>query len=409
MLGARAAGARLDEALASRDAIELSQRLAEAMEPFVGSVPDAGVVPLRPIVVEPGTFARIGGQVRRLAARLVRLLPRDGYTPGDLDLLRPDGALDAGSFTLFELNAGSCVGGLVEVEHLSRVMAPWAERVLAPTGVRLRFPFPLRALARALALRYGASARLAWTVLPGALGTEWAPPMAEATTAALRAEGLVVDAVEADALEVRADGVWLGARRVDVILRVIDTDDWLADERLTGLREAVARGVVRLFSSPYDRVLTSKAALVPLSLAGEPRVPWTRFARPAREEGRDLLPFVRDHAADYVLKPFWGRQGQRVVVGREDPKLFGQLLVAAVVSGDCILQRYVEPGIERLPYLEGGGVAWRDSRVVVSPLLARGSPATLCARTSPLEATAVLTHPALGRTGIVPIAEATGR
>jgi hypothetical protein len=43
--------------------------------------------------------------------------------------------------------------------------------------------------------------------------------------------------------------------------------------------------------------------------------------------------------------------------------------------------------------------------VVVSPLLVRGSPSGLCARTSPLDASAVLTHPALGRTGLVPIAE----
>jgi hypothetical protein len=152
-------------------------------------------------------------------------------------------------------------------------------------------------------------------------------------------------------------------------------------------------------------VLTSKEALVALSRGGDPLVPWTRYARPAREDGHDLLPFVRDHAGDYVLKPFRGRQGQRVVAGREDPTLFGQLLVAAVVSGDCILQRYVEPGTARLPYLDGRGVAWRESRVVVSPLLVRGSPASLCARTSPLDASAVLTHPALGRTGIVPIAE----
>lgn len=400
------AEARLDEALAAGSAAGLSERLAEAMEPFVGSAPEASLVPLRPIVVERGTGARIGGQVRRSALRLARLLP-GGYTPGDLDLVRPDGALDARarSFTLFELNAGSCVGGLVEVEHLSRVMAPWAACALAPAGIQLRFPFPLQALARALRLRYGAAARFAWTVMPGALSTEWAPPVAAATTAALRAEGLVVDAAEVDALEVRSQGVWLGGQRVDVVLRIVDAEEWLADERLGPLREAVARGAVQLFSSPYDRVLTSKEALVALSRSGDPLVPWTRYARPAREEGLDLLPFVRDHAQDYVLKPFWGRQGQRVVVGREDPRLFAQLLVAAVVSGDCILQRYVEPGSRRLPYLEGGEVTSRESRVVVSPLLVRGSPAALCARTSPLDASAVLTHPALGRTGIVPIAE----
>jgi hypothetical protein len=406
MVLAGEAEARLDEAIAGGSALELAERLAEAMKPFVGAAPDAGLSPLRPIVVERGTGARIGRQVQRAALRLARLLP-GGYTPGDLDVVRPDGALDAHarSFTLFELNAGSCVGGLVEVEHVSRVMAPWAARVLAPAGLQLRFPFPLRTLSRALALRYGASARFAWTVVPGALGTAWAPPLAAATTAALRAEGLTVDAAEADALEVRPAGVWLEGRRVDVIVRVIDAEEWLADERLAPLREAVARGTVQLFSSPYDRVITSKEALVALSLAGDPLVPWTRYARPAREDGEDLLPFVRDHAGHYVLKPFWGRQGQRVVVGREDPELFAQLLVAAVVSRDCILQRYVEPGILPLPYLEGGGVASRASRVVVSPLLVRGSPASLCARTSPLDASAVLTHPALGRTGIVPIAE----
>ncbi len=410
MRGAQEAEARLDEALAGGSARELSERLAEAMTPFVGAAPDASLVPLRPIVVERGTGARIGGQVRRTALRLAHLVAAGAYAPGDLDVVRPDGVLDASarSFTMFELNAGSCVGGLVEVEHLSRVMAPWAARVLGPAGITLRFPFPLRALARALGLRYGAGARFAWTVLPGALGTEWAVPAAAATVADLRAEGLLVDAVEADALDVRRGGVWLDGERIDVVLRIVDAEDWLADPRLESLRSAVARGDVRLFSSPHDAVLTSKEALVALSLAGDPLVPWTRHARPAQEDGRDLLPFVRDHADDYVLKPFRGKQGERVVVGREDPRLFGQLLVAAVVSGDCILQRYVEPGWRRLPYLEGSAVASRESRVVVSPLLVRGSPASLCARTSPLDASAVLTHPALGRTGLVPVAEIEG-
>jgi hypothetical protein len=410
-LNAESAAAHLDERLARTDASEVRDLIADAIRPFVAANSTLRHLPLRPLIVEDGTCRRVARQVKRAGIRLERLIEGDAqhrYVPGDLDVVRPDGVLDGhGSFTMFEMNAGSCVGGLVEVESLSRVMEPWVTRVLA--GSRVRFPYPLRALARSLMLRYGTGARFAWTVLPGALSTDWGGPLAAATTQAMRAQGLAVEAVETDRLEVNRSGARFGGRRVDVIIRVIDALDWDHDERLASLREAVSRGAVRLFSSAHDRRYANKGALVELSLDGAALLPWTRHVRPALEGGRDLLPFIREHAAEYVLKPCWGRQGQRVVIGREDTALFGQLLVASVISGDCIVQRYVEPPTAALPFLDGRNVVTRHARIVVSALLTLGSPPGLCARTSTLEQSAVLTHPALDATGLVPVAEILSR
>jgi len=355
------------------------------------------------LCVPRGLPRAVGRAVQRTTLHLARLAGREAYTAGDLDLVRPDGVLDRhGTFRLFEVNTGSCVGGLAEIEALSDVFAPWVERTLGPAGLRVTLPRPLAALANALALRFGRGACVAWTALPGALDTDWAPPLVEATIAALTAAGLTAMAAEPRSFDVNPGHVRLGGRPVDVLLRVVDADDWCAAPSLAHLRAAVARGDVALFSSSYDRTIGDKGLLARASLAGDPLVPWTRLARPALEGDVDLLPFVREHAERYVLKPAWGRQGSRVAIGREDVARFGQLLVASVVSGDCVLQEYVEPEHTRLPYASAPFV--RSVPVVLSPFLIRGSPASLCARIGTGE-TQVLTHPALGTTGLLPAAE----
>ena len=402
------ARAALEADLTPARTSELAGALHAKLLPLIGPGVASSLIPLRPLFVSRGTSARVSQSVWRTILRIRRALGRRGFTPGDLDVVRPDGALSGDAFSLFELNVGSCVGGLAEVEHMSDVMAPWADEVLRRARIQVTWPRPLHALARALELRYGMSSRYVWTVLPGALASEWGAPLAEQVLRVLRDHGLDVEAAESDALVFDGESVRLGSTRVDVLIRVVDAAAWITDDSVAHLREAAMAGRVKVFSSTYEIELASKQALVQLSRDGDPIVPWTRRALPAMEDGVDLLPYVRAHAEDYVLKPSWGRQGERVAIGREDPALFGQLLVASVLAKDCVLQRYVSTPTALVPYAGPHGVVMREAHVVTSPVLISGAPPALCARVSVPGGTLVLTHPALGTTGIVPVVEALG-
>lgn len=403
----------------------LADEIADALEPLVGLRLGGFLQSLRPVVVPRGRAESVARAVRFTSLRLARglgdrevtrALPALAMTldgedpptrrPEDLDLLRPDGALYGdGSYAMMELNAGSCVGGLVEVEALSDVMSRWYG-----DEVPLRWPRPATDAARMLARRYGRDARVAWTVLPGALQRgDGLTEAGEAFARACGAVGVRCEVVEADALRYDGHCVSRAGARVDVLWRLITPAAWCRDERVEHLRSAARDGRVEVFSSPFDLVLNHKGALAWLSQRPrDPRgveVPWTRLARPALEGGVDLLPMVRAAPEGYVLKPCIDRQGRRVVLGREAEGAWSQHLVASVLADDCVVQSVVEPSRAALPYLVDGALVRETAGVVASPVVIRGAAGTLCARTSVPGATGVLTHPYAGTTGLLPIVE----
>lgn len=421
--------ARFEAALARDPARTrgLADALAAALEPLAGVRVAGHLQALRPVVVAAGTARRVGRAVRHTARAIARVVsspevssalpamaahlgehPLPARGPGDLDLLRPDGSLDAaGVFTLMELNAGSCVGGLVEVEAIAEVMAGW----YGDDAAAVRWPRPATDVARMLQRRYGRGARVAWVTAPG--GLRAGDGMAEAGDAfarRCRAVGLRCEPAEADELAWRGGSLALRGEPVDVLWRLMTAGAWCASPGAAHLREAVARGAVRLFTSPFDLALTHKGALAGLSRApADARgvaVPWTRLARPALEGGDDVLVRVRAEAAGHVLKPCVDRQGRRVVLGEEAGPRWPQHLVAAVLADDCVVQARVAATGATLPYLVEGALAHAAVAVVTSPVVARGAPATLCARTAVPGATAVLTHPFGGATGLLPVVEA---
>jgi len=404
----------------------LAEQLITTLEPLAGVRVTSYLQALRPVVVAAGTGARVGRAVRHTARSLARIVgspevaaalpsmsahlgehPFPTLAPGDLDLLRPDGALDAsGAFAMMELNAGSCVGGLVEVEAIAEVMANWYGG-----DVPVRWPRPATDVARMLQHRYGRGARVAWVTVPG--GLHAGDGMAEAGEAFARrchAAGLWCEPAEADELTWRGDGLALWGERVDVLWRLMTPRAWCTSPGAAHLREAVARGAVKLFTSPFDLALTHKGALAWLSRAApDPRgvdVPWTRLARPAVEGDDDVLVRVRAEAAGFVLKPGVDRQGRRVVLGEEAGPRWAQHLVAAVLADDCVVQARIAPVGAALPYVVDGELTRAEVAVVTSPVVARGAATTLCARTSVPGGTSVLTHPFGGATGLLPVVEA---
>ncbi len=422
--------ARVDalEACLTRDRArteDFSIAIADALQALVGVRLTGHLQALRPVVVPRGRSASVARAVRFTAVRLARMLAdtdrvRDlpalslalsgGVAPErsreDLDLLRPDGALYAdGSYALMELNAGSCVGGLVEVEALSEVMSRFYGE-----AIPLRWPRPATDAARMFARRYGRRARMAWVVPPDGLSLgDGLAETGESFARVCAAEGVSCEVAEADALRYDGRAVMCKSHSVDVLWRVVTPSQWCTDHRFEHLRAAVRDGRVALFSSPFDLVLNHKGALAWLSQSPRDRrgveIPWTRYARPAIEDGVDLLPTVKESPDDYVLKPCINRQGERVVIGREARNAWGQHLVAAVLSDDCVVQRMVEPSRATLPYLVDGALTRSTVGVVTSPVVLRGAVSSLCARTSVPGATEVLTHPYAGTTGLLPIAE----
>ncbi len=342
----------------------LAESLAAALKPFAAADADERPPPLRPLVAPRGRADQLARAVTRTALDITRALERRSVvmslpgladalrgspppvrSPEVLDVLRVDGALaEDGAFTATAFHAGSCVGGLVEVERVSDVMAAWYGDA-AP----VRWPRPATDVARALVRRYGRDARCAWVASPGDLGrNDGAAALAEGFARICRAEGLRCEPVEVDGLVYDGRSVSLGGANVDVLLRRVAPVEWLCDERLGPLRDAVLRRHVKLFVSPYDLLFNHRAALAVLSKAGhdDPRgavIPWTRFAGTAEDDGADL---------------------------------------DAARVDDGVVQRKVAAPRATLPFYTEGTLTRRETEVTVSPVVVRGAEGTLCASAS---------------------------
>ncbi|MFJ4498758.1 hypothetical protein [Streptomyces sp. NPDC088864] len=291
---------------------------------------------------------------------------------------RADLVCDGTGFKLLELNLGSAIGGVDNVDVCREllevpVLADFAERH------GLTFVDSLREQVHNILTETGFSADdhpvVALTEWPSAFSDEL-PYM---TQLCERWAGLGLDATPCHLgqLEARDGRVWLGERAVDIIVRIFLIRDVITPgaARLTApVFDAARRGEVKIFTPLDTSAYASKAALSLLSDEGNRHVftaetlasldrilPWTRRVRREEvtlENGErvDLVEYALAHADDLVLKPTSLSGGKGVVLGWADdltPDAWRAHVLAALDSPH-VVQRRVRPAQETVP-VPGGG------------------------------------------------------
>ncbi|MCG7526213.1 hypothetical protein MHW47_17405 [Streptomyces sp. OfavH-34-F] len=291
---------------------------------------------------------------------------------------RADLVCDGTGFKLLELNLGSAIGGVDNVDVCREllevpVLAEFAERH------GLTFVDSLREQVHNILTETGFSADdhpvVALTEWPSAFSDEL-PYM---TQLCERWAGLGLDATPCHLgqLEARDGRVWLGERAVDIIVRIFLIRDVITPgaARLTApVFDAARRGEVKIFTPLDTSAYASKAALSLLSDEGNRHVftaetlasldrilPWTRRVRREEvtlENGErvDLVEYALAHADDLVLKPTSLSGGKGVVLGWADdltPDAWRAHVLAALDSPH-VVQRRVRPAQETVP-VPGGG------------------------------------------------------
>lgn len=187
-------------------------------------------------------------------------------------------------------------------------------------------------------------------------------------------------------LELGPDEVRLRGERVAAVYRFFEAPEANAaaeQEYLARLLACVEAGTVGLFSGYRGEVCASKIVLallsderyvehMPAELAVrlERHIPWTRLVQDRRTvhdgESVDLLPWIREHRDDLVLKAVRGRGGEKVLIGGEtDPAEWDAAITAAHQAGDrgrpWIVQRLVRPPVTEFAATDGNGGIVRGS------------------------------------------------
>ncbi|WP_415947269.1 hypothetical protein [Streptomyces sp. KLOTTS4A1] len=292
---------------------------------------------------------------------------------------RADLVHDGTGFKLLELNLGSAIGGVDNVDVCREllevpVLAGFAEQH------GLTFVDSLREQVHNILTESGFSA----ADNPVVALTEWPTAFADElpymTQLCERWGELGLDATPCHLgqLEARDGRVWLEGRPVDIVVRIFLIRDVTGPDApaLTGpLFDAARRGEVKIFTPLDTSAYASKAALALLSDEGNRHLftsevlesldrilPWTRHVR--REEVTlengdrvDLVDYALTHADELVLKPTSLSGGKGVVLGwAEDltPEAWRAHILAALDSPH-VLQRRVRPAQETVP-VPGGGV-----------------------------------------------------
>lgn len=201
-------------------------------------------------------------------------------------------------------------------------------------------------------------------------------------------------------LAVRHGRLWAGADAVDLVYRrallgelVARRDE--AEPLLRAYRERVA-----VFVNSFRCQLSEDKALFALLtdeahaglLTPEERalvartVPWTRKVEDRRtvKDGRevDLVPFVIQGRAGFVLKPTHGYGGQSVLVGEEAGAAAWEAAVTAAIGGPWIVQESVPITSEEFPVCEGGRLAFERLNVNANPFYVEGGEAGGVSRAS---------------------------
>ncbi|MEU8772364.1 hypothetical protein [Streptomyces sp. NPDC048606] len=291
---------------------------------------------------------------------------------------RADMICDGEGFKLLELNIGSAVGGMDNVDVCRELLAhPTLSAFAERHG--LTFRDSLREQVTNILVESGFTER----DRPVVALTEW-PTVFEneipyMTQLCERWGELGLEAYPAHLgqLEVRDGRVWLRDRPVDIIVRTFLIRDVLAPDAELLTRpvfEAADRGEVKVFTPLDTTAYASKGALAMLSdernrelfapevLESLDRIlPWTRMVRPGTvtlEDGArvDLLTYAVEHREELVLKPTSLSGGKGVVLGWADevtPERWREHLDEALGS-PYVIQRRIRSVLESVPAEDGG-------------------------------------------------------
>lgn len=216
---------------------------------------------------------------------------------------------------------------------------------------------------------------------------------------------LGVPTVVSDPRDLAFDGKRLhaGGSPVDLVYRRVLINDIVARAgECRALVDAYAARAVAVANTLRCKIAHKKAffavltdeAYTRLFAAGEleaigPHVPWTRVVRErhATREGKriDLIPYLRDHREQFVLKPNDEYGGTGVTLGWETgARAWDDAIARAVEESDrgWVAQERIEIRREPFPRCEGERIEERDMLVDFAPYIFRGKVAGFLTRLS---------------------------
>ncbi|MEV6398559.1 hypothetical protein AB0M39_27930 [Streptomyces sp. NPDC051907] len=380
------------------------------------SVPLEGPLPAQPFVVPQRSYDELFDVARTLLALVRRAVlalgggwPERaealGAEPGDYPLLsgldhteteycsmmaRPDIVIGERGPQLLEFNVSGTFGGPNETHGLSAVWRrTHSERFFGhdPLAARVRAFEDVcasRGLPRAIAV-------------VGSLGDLLDTAdvrFQELELEQFRRRGFTADFFEPDALTEALGRP--GSLRYPLGLRNFAPADW--KERgisMEPVRDAQRSGML-LLPPQSSGLLANKKALAlvsegrPWMTRAERRIadrhlPWTRITLPGRTawrgEEHELVRLVLDRPERFVLKKAIGMMGREVLVGRHtEPVDWQRAVQAAFVSGDSVVQEYVEAATCPLELTDGQSLYTAQVAPVLSPMLFGDRPGGCMAR-----------------------------
>jgi uncharacterized circularly permuted ATP-grasp superfamily protein len=191
-------------------------------------------------------------------------------------------------------------------------------------------------------------------------------------------------------MEVRAGGLFVGSRRVDVVYRRVVLSELLQKEdEVVHFLSAYRDRLVPFVNSFRCRLSEDKAFFALLtdegfaSLLSEDErafvsgvLPWTRRVeeRRTRKDGRevDLLPYVLENRGRLVLKPAHGYGGQSVLVGDATAPPRWEEAVRAALDEPWVVQERVAIPEEPFPVVAGGSLGFELLKVNTNPFYVPG-------------------------------------
>lgn len=313
------------------------------------------------------------------------------------------------AFRLLEFNIASEIGGIDRAGELPAAFRATPEFGSVAAGLTLASIDTAELVATTM--RRLARGHLRPTVAlvdaPGSLAgnsRHWL-----ATQEVLGRHGIAVVLAEIGDVDVRADGVYVGDARADVVLRYISVDELVGDPEAQAVAERIVdadrRGLVSLWTPPSTTLYGNKLCLAMLSTPSvrqlSPReaalidrlLPWTRSLRPlpgqSEDEHADIVEQCLRNRLSLVLKPAADYGGHGVVAGWEctQEQWERHLQKAADAPGGYIAQRRIRPRPEPVVGEDGSEQVWHASwGAFVTPV----GPAGLYARLLPADQGAVI-------------------
>jgi hypothetical protein len=223
------------------------------------------------------------------------------------------------------------------------------------------------------------------------------PTWAEFEILQTRFEQLGVPTIVSDPRDLTFDGRWLAAsgRRIDLVYRRVLINDIVAHpDECAALVRACEANAVCMANAFRCKIAHKKAFFAVLTddrfaplfseadrAVAAKHVPWTRVVREGRSDRRgvgiDLVPYVRGHRVELVLKPNDEYGGAGVTLGWETDEAGWdgtlQTALAAAPDSPWVVQERIEVRREPFPRFEpGAGASMASVLVDCAPYLFQG-------------------------------------